>query len=57
MITIAQRRVAHEEHQQNLVGIAQATPGAAAHVPVPWADEMSRLVLVQMNTARRTAQR
>ena len=55
--TIAQRRVAHEEHQQNLVGIAQATPGAAAHVPVPWADEMSRLVLVQMNTARRTAQR
>ena len=55
--TIAQRRVAHEEQQQNLVGIAQAAPGAAPHVPVTWTDEMSRLVLVQMNTARRIAQR
>ena len=55
--TIAQRRVAHEEQQQNLVGIAQATPRAAPHVPVPWTDEMSRLVLVQMNIARRTTQR
>ena len=42
---IAQRQVAHEEQQQNLVGIAQATPGAAPHV-VPWTDEMSRQVLV-----------
>ena len=50
--TIAQRRVAHEEQQQNLVGIAQATPGAAPHVAVPWTDEMSRQVLVQLSTAR-----
>ena len=55
--TIAERRVVHDEHQQNLAVIAQATPGAAAHVPVPWTDEMSRLVLQQMNLARRTAQR
>ena len=55
--TIAGRRVVHNERQQNLAGIAQATPGAAAHVPVPWTDEMSRLVLQQMNLARRTTQR
>ena len=55
--TIAERRIVHDEHQQNLAGIAQATPGAAPHVPVPWTDEMSRLVLQQMNPARRTTQR
>ena len=51
--TIAQRRVAHEEQQQNLAGIAAATPGAPAHVNVPWNDEMSRQVLVQLDNARR----
>ena len=54
---IAQRRTAHEEQQQNLVGIAQATPGAQPHVVVPWNDEMSRQVLVQLNNARRQQQR
>ena len=39
---IAQRRVAHEEQQQKLAGIAAATPGASPHVNVPWNDEMSR---------------
>ena len=55
--TIAERRVLHEQQQQNLAGIAAATPGAEAHVPVPWTEEMSRLVLHNMNTARRTEQR
>ena len=55
--TIAQRRVAHEEQQQNLAGIAAATPGAPPHVNVPWNDEMSRQVLVQLNNARRAQQR
>ena len=54
--TIAQRRVAHEEQQQNLAGIAAATPGARPHVPVPWTEEMSRQVFVQMNAARRQTQ-
>ena len=54
---IAQRRTAHEEQQQNLVGIAQATPGAQPHVVVPWNDDMSRQVLVQLNNARRQQQR
>ena len=54
---IAQRRTAHEEQQQNLVGIAQATPGAQPHVVVPWKDEMSRQVFVQLNNARRQQQR
>ena len=54
---IAQRRTAHEEQQQNLVGIAQATPGAQPHVVVPWNDEMSRQVLVQLDNARRQQQR
>ena len=54
---ISQRRTAHEEQQQNLVGIAQATPGAQPHVVVPWNDEMSRQVLVQLNNARRQQQR
>ena len=53
----AQRRTAHEEQQQNLVGIAQATPGAQPHVVVPWNDEMPRQVLVQLNNARRQQQR
>ena len=55
--SIAQRRVAHEEQQQNLAGIAAATPGAPPHVNVPWNDEMSRQVLVQLNNARRQQQR
>ena len=55
--TIAQRRVAHEEQQQDLAGIAAATPGAPPHVNVPWNDEMSRQVLVQLNNARRQQQR
>ena len=54
---IAQRRVAHEEQQQNLAGIAAATPGAPPHVNVPWNGEMSRQVLVQLNNARRQQQR
>ena len=54
---IAQRRVAHEEQQQNLAGIAAATPGAPPHVNVPWNDEMSRQILVQLNNARRQQQR
>ena len=54
---IAQRRVAHEEQQQKLAGIAAATPGASPHVNVPWNDEMSRQVLVQLNNARRQQQR
>ena len=55
--TIAQRRVAHEEQQQNLAGFAAATPGAPPHVNVPWNEEMSRQVLVQLNNARRQQQR
>ena len=55
--TIAQQRVAHEEQRQNLAGIAAATPGAPPHVNVPWNDEMSRQVLVQLNNARRSQQR
>ena len=55
--SIAQRRLAHEEQQQNLAGIAAATPGAAPHVNVPWNDEMSRPVLVQLNSARGQQQR
>ena len=51
--TIAQRRVAHEEQQENLAGIAAATPGAVPHVNVPWNDEMSR----QVNKTRRQQQR
>ena len=54
---IAQRRTAHEEQQQNLVGMAQATPGAQPHVVVPWNDEMSKQILVQLNNARRQQQR
>ena len=54
---IAQRRAAHEEQQQNLAGIAQATPGVQPHVLVPWNDEMSKQVLVQLNNARRQQQR
>ena len=54
---IAQRRTAHEEQQINLAGIAAATPGAQPHVNVPWNDEMSRQVLVQLNNARRQQQR
>ena len=55
--TIAQRRVAHEGQQQNLAGIAAATPGAPPHVKVPWNEEMSRQVLVQLNNARRAQKR
>ena len=54
---IMQRRTAHEEQQQNLVGIAAATPGAQPHVVVPWTDDMSRQILVQTNNARRQQQR
>ena len=54
---IAQRRAAHEEQQQNRAGNAAATPGAPPHVNVPWNDEMSRQVLVQLNNARRAQQR
>ena len=54
---IAQRRTAHEEQQQNLVRIAQATPGAQPQVVVPWNDEMSRQVLVQLNNAKKKQQR
>ena len=54
--TIAERRVLHEE-QNNLAGIAAATPGAAPHVIMPWSDEMTRLVLHNLNVARRTEQR
>ena len=54
---IAQRRTAHEEQQQNLLGISQATPGAQPHVVVPWNDEMSRQVLAQLNNARGQQQR
>ena len=54
---IAQRRTAHEEQPQNLVGLAQATPGAQPDVVVPWNDEMSRQVHVQLNNARRQQQR
>ena len=35
LAAIVQRRTAHEEQQQNLVGIAQATPSAQPHVVVP----------------------
>ena len=49
---IAQRRTAHEEQQQNLAGIAAATSGAQPHVNVPWSDEMSRTVLLQLNNTR-----
>ena len=55
--TIAQQRVAHEEQQQNLAGIAAATPGAPPHVNVPWNEEISRQVLVQLHNARRQQQR
>ena len=55
--TIAQQRVAHEEQQQNLAGIAAATPGAPPHVNVPWNEEMPRPVLVQLNSTRRQQQR
>ena len=55
--TIAERRTLHEEQQNNLAGIAAATPGAAPHVIVPWSDEMTRLVLHNLNVARRTEQR
>ena len=55
--TISQRRVAHEEQQQNLAGNAAATPGAPPHVNVPWNEEMSRQVLAQLNNARRQHQR
>ena len=54
--TIAQRRVAHDE-QQNLAGIAAATPGVPPHVNVPWNDEMSRQVCVELNNASRAQQR
>ena len=54
---IAQRRTANEEQQQNLAGIAAATPGAQPHVAVPWNDELSRQVFVQLNNARRQQQR
>ena len=54
---IARRRVAHEEQQQNLAGIAAASPGAPPHVNVPWNDEMCRQVLEQLNNARRAQQR
>ena len=54
---IVQRRTAHEEQQQNLAGIAAATPGAQPHVVVPWTEEMSRQILVQTNNARRQQQR
>ena len=54
---ITQRRTAHEEQQQNLAGIAAATPGAQPHVVVPWHEEMSRQVLVQLNNTRRQQQR
>ena len=54
---IAQRRVAHDEQPQNLADIAAATPGAPPHVNVPWNDEMSRQVLVQLINARRQQQR
>ena len=57
LAAIVQRRTAHEEQQQNLVGIAAATPGAQPHVVVPWTDEMSRQILVQTNNARRQQQR
>ena len=50
-------RTAYKEQQQNLVGIAAATPGAQPHVVVPWTDEMSRQILVQTNNAKKTATR
>ena len=55
--TIAERRTLHDEQQQNLAGIAKATPGAAPHVIVPWTDDMSRLVLQNLNVARGNEQR
>ena len=54
---IMQRRTAHEEQQQNLVGIAAAIPCAQPHVVVPWTDEMSKQILVQTSNARRQKQR
>ena len=44
---ILQRRTAHDEQQQNLVGIAAATPGAQPHVVVPWTD-LSALIFVSL---------
>ena len=54
---IARRPTAHEEQQLRLAGIAAATPGAQPHANVPWSDEMSRTILLQLNSTRRQHQR
>eukprot|EP00435_Cladocopium_sp_Y103_P057054 s30_g19.t1 len=54
---VATRRAAHEAEQANLAGIAQATPGADAHVVVPWSDEMALQAFNQLLNERREAQR
>ena len=54
---VAQRRQAHEAEQVNQAGIAEATPGTAAHVNVPCTEEMALAAFVQFNANRRTQHR
>eukprot|EP00435_Cladocopium_sp_Y103_P061947 s116_g23.t1 len=51
------RRNAHNAEQANLEGIAQAAPGAAAHVNVPWTDETALAAFNQLLNERRENQR
>eukprot|EP00435_Cladocopium_sp_Y103_P019129 s520_g4.t1 len=54
---VAARRTVHDAQQANLEGIAQATPGAAPHVNVPWTEDMALQACNQLQNERREAQR
>eukprot|EP00435_Cladocopium_sp_Y103_P056440 s2970_g19.t1 len=54
---VTARRVAHEAEQANLAGITQATPGADAHINVPWTNEMAMAAFNQLNHERRETHR
>ena len=54
---VARCRLEHEARQVNQAGIAEATPGAAAHVNVPCTEEMALAAFVQFNANRRTQHR
>ena len=57
ILFVQQRRQEHERDQQERAELAAATPGAAAHVVIPWSDELAMVAFRQFQENRRQAQR
>ena len=57
ILFVQQQRQEHERDQQERAELAAATPGAAAHVVVPWSDELALVALRQFQENRRQVQR